>query len=190
VWGKCLKLILIILFKYKIYILYLNKIKISKTMAKVFLSFNSSAKADFSQEAVNKLNSNNIPYEVSENTIYLINKEAFSTICIESGKKNYEPHETFCMGIADSSESTIEMDITEGATLEALEVVDGVQDKSLFPVLYEIFRHGLEFEMTLDCNSLSETVIASILYDEEKEEYYFKSEIREDYYDEDYDEEW
>ena len=61
-----------------------------------------------------------LTYEVSENTIYLINKEAFSTICIESGKKNYEPHETFCMGIADSSESTIEMDITEGATLEAL----------------------------------------------------------------------
>ena len=146
-------------------------------MAKVFLSFNSSAKADFSQEAVDKLNSNNIPFEVSENKIYLINKEAYATgLVLETGKNKYEPHEIFCMSIADSTESSITMDI-------------GLIDKSLFSVLYEIFGYTLNFEMTLDCNSLSQTIRASIFYDEEKDEYYFESNFIEDY-DEDYDEEW
>jgi len=146
-------------------------------MAKVFLSFNSSAKADFSQEAVDKLNSNNIPFEVSENKIYLINKEAYATgLVLETGKNKYEPHEIFCMSIADSTESSITMDI-------------GLIDKSLFSVLYEIFGYTLNFEMTLDCNSLSETISAYILYDKEKDEHYFESNFIEDY-DEDYDEEW
>ena len=147
-------------------------------MAKVFLSLDSSAKADFSQEAVDKLNSNNIPFEVSENKIYLISKEAYSTgLALETGKNNYEPHEIFCMSIADSTESSITMDI-------------GLIDKSLFPVLYEIFDYTLNFEMTLDCNSLSQSISASILYDKEKDEYYLKSNFIEGYYDEDYDEEW
>jgi hypothetical protein len=145
-------------------------------MAKVFLSFHSSAEADFSQEAVDKLNSNNIPYEVSDNKIYLINKEVRDYgLSIETGKNHYEPNEIFCMGIAESTVSTISMD-------------RGRIDKSLFPVLYEIFDNT-DFEMTLDCNSLSQTIRASIFYDEEKDEYYFESNFIEDY-DEDYDEEW
>ena len=147
-------------------------------MAKVFLSFHSSAEADFSLEAVEILNSNNIPYEVTDNKIYLINKEAYANgLSIETGKNHYEPHEIFCMVIAESTVSTISMD-------------RGAIDKSLFPVLHKIFGYTLEdFEMTLDCNSLSQTIRASIFYDEEKDEHYFESNFIEDY-DEDYDEEW
>ena len=146
-------------------------------MAKVFLSFSCYARVDYSDAAVDKLNSNNIPFEVSENEIYLINKQSYdSDILIESGKNNYEPYETFCMSIAESTESSITMG-------------RGGIDKSLFSVLYEVFDDTLEFQMTLDCNSETQIVWAYIKYDEEKEKYYFESEIKEDY-DEDYDEEW
>lgn len=48
-------------------------------MAKVFLSLEISVKTTFTEENINKLKSNNIPFEEDSGEIYLINKKVYDS---------------------------------------------------------------------------------------------------------------
>ena len=135
-------------------------------MAKVFLSLEISVKSASSKDNINKLNSNNIPFEEYEGEIYLINKNVFDS-GVDLGSREYDkPYAKFCMRLADTTDSSIYMG-------------EGSLDEEVLAVLYEVFGDALEFQLTLSCNSDWESISACIIFNEEEDKYYCDTEVTE-----------
>ena len=135
-------------------------------MAKVLLSLEISVKSASSKDNINKLNSNNIPFEEYEGEIYLINKNVFDS-GVNLGSREYDkPYAKFCMRLADTTDSSIYMG-------------EGSLDEEVLAVLYEVFGDTLEFQLTLSCNSDWESISACIKFNEEEDKYYCDTEVTE-----------
>ena len=135
-------------------------------MAKVFLSLEISVKSASSKDNINKLNSNNIPFEEYEGEIYLINKNVFDSGVYLGSREYDKPYAKFCMRLADTTDSSIYMG-------------EGSLDEEVLAVLYEVFGDALEFQLTLSCNSDWESISASIIFNEEEDKYYCDTEVTE-----------
>ena len=133
-------------------------------MAKVFLSLEISVKSASSKDNINKLNSNNIPFEEYEGEIYLINKNVFDS-GVDLGSREYDkPYAKFCMRLADTTDSSISMG-------------EGSLDEEVLAVLFEVFGDTLEFRLTLSCNYDWESISACIKFNEEEDKYYCDTEV-------------
>ena len=135
-------------------------------MAKVFLSLEISVKSASSQDNINKLNSNNIPFEEYEGEIYLINKNVFDSGVDLRSREYDKPYAKFCMRLADTTDCSIYMG-------------EGSLDEEVLAVLYEVFGDALEFQLTLSCNSDWESISACIIFNEEEDKYYCDTEVTE-----------
>ena len=135
-------------------------------MAKVFLSLEISVKSASSKDNINKLNSNNIPFEEYEGEIYLINKNVFDSGVDLRSREYDKPYAKFCMRLADTADSSIYMG-------------EGSLDEEVLAVLYEVFGDTLEFRLTLSCNSDWESISACIKFNEEEDKYYCDTEVTE-----------
>ena len=135
-------------------------------MAKVFLSLEISVKSASSKDNINKLNSNNIPFEEYEGEIYLINKNVFDSGVDLRSREYDKPYAKFCMRLADTTDSSIYMG-------------EGSLDEEVLAVLYEVFGDTLEFQLTLSCNSDWESISACIKFNEEEDKYYCDTEVTE-----------
>ena len=76
-------------------------------MAKVFLELESSAITDLTEEKIQKLESNNIPFEKDDKSIYLISKSAYESGVSVYSREYDKNYNKFCMQIADSTEGSI-----------------------------------------------------------------------------------
>jgi hypothetical protein len=144
-----------------------KKLNIKKlNMAKVFLSLEISVKSASSKDNINKLNSNNIPFEEYEGEIYLINKNVFDSGVDLRSREYDKPYAKFCMRLADTTDCSIYMG-------------EGSLDEEVLAVLYEVFGDALEFQLTLSCNSDWESISACIIFNEEEDKYYCDTEVTE-----------
>ena len=135
-------------------------------MAKVLLSLEISVKSASSKDNINKLNSNNIPFEEYEGEIYLINKNVFDSGVDLRSREYDKPYAKFCMRLADTADSSIYMG-------------EGSLDEEVLAVLYEVFEDTLEFRLTLSCNSDWESISGCIKFNEEEDKYYCDTEVTE-----------
>ena len=127
-------------------------------MAKVFLELESSAITDLTEEKIQKLESNNIPFEKDEKSIYLISKSAYeSGVSVQSRDYN-QSFNKFCMQLADSSDGSIGMGESR------------LSDEDL-KVLFQLFDESLSFELYISCANDSESLTTKIIFDEEKKSY-------------------
>jgi hypothetical protein len=138
-------------------------------MAKVFLELESSAITNLSEEKIQKLESNNIPFEKDDKSIYLISKSAYESGVSVYSREYDKNYNKFCMQIADSTEGSIGLG-------------EGALNNETLKVLYEIFEDSLTFGG--DTESLS----AEIVFDKEKNTHLFETDIQEseDDYEDDY----
>ena len=135
-------------------------------MAKVFLKLTISVKTTSNKEKINKLNSKNIPFEEDTGEIYLISKEVYNSGANLRSREYDKPYAVFCMRLADSTESSIGMG-------------EGSLDYEELAVLYQVFGDGLEFQLSLSCNSDWENISANIKFKEEGNKYFCDSEVTE-----------
>ena len=135
-------------------------------MAKVFLSLEISVKTTFTEENINKLKSNNIPFEEDSGEIYLINKKVYDSGANLRSRVYDKPYAEFCMRLADSTSGSIYMG-------------EGSIGSEVLAVLYEVFGDTLEFHLSLSCNSDWEHISANIKFNEEENKYYCYSEVTE-----------
>ena len=131
-------------------------------MAKVFLELESGAITDLSEEKIQQLESNNIPYEKDGESIYLISKRAYESGVSVYSREYDENYSKFWMQIVDSIEEG-EIGMGEGA----------LSDETL-KVLYETFGDSLSFELYLGCGGDSESLSVQIIFDKNKNTYLFE----------------
>ena len=122
-------------------------------MAKVSLSIKSLNSTDFNEYKVQKLESNNIPFEINDEKIYLISK---GTVDVQSRTYN-KPYSKFCMQIADSAK---EASISMG---------EGGLDGEKLAILFQVFGWDLEFEIELSCGGEYES--GTLITDEDPDTY-------------------
>ena len=122
-------------------------------MAKVSLSIKSLNSTDFNEDKVQKLESNDIPFEINDEKIYLISK---GTVDVQSRTYN-KPYSKFCMQIADSAK---EASISMG---------EGGLDGEKLAILFQVFGWDLEFEIELSCGSEYES--GTLITDEDPDTY-------------------
>ncbi len=134
-------------------------------MAKVYLTLTSSAKTDFDEKKIKILETHNIPYENSNNTIFLISQECYNSGVDIKSREYDEPYSKFCMQLADSADGSI------GMGEESLE-------DEILEVLYNVFGNSSHFEFSLACGDDYENKSASIVLNADV--YEFETEIEED----------
>ncbi len=122
-------------------------------MAKVSLSIKSLNSTDFNEDKVQKLESNDIPFEINDEKIYLISK---GTVDVQSRTYN-KPYSKFCMQIADSAK---EASISMG---------EGGLDGEKLAILFQVFGWDLEFEIELSCGGEYES--GTLITDEDPDTY-------------------
>ena len=122
-------------------------------MAKVSLSIKSLNSSDFNEDKVQKLESNDIPFEINDEKIYLISK---GTVDVQSRTYN-KPYSKFCMQIADSAK---EASISMG---------EGGLDGEKLAILFQVFGWDLEFEIELSCGGEYES--GTLITDEDPDTY-------------------
>jgi hypothetical protein len=122
-------------------------------MAKVSLSIKSLNSTDFNEDKVQKLESNDIPFEINDEKIYLISK---GTVYVQSRTYN-KPYSKFCMQIADSAK---EASISMG---------EGGLDGEKLAILFQVFGWDLEFEIELSCGGEYES--GTLITDEDPDTY-------------------
>lgn len=144
-------------------------------MAKVFLELESSAITNLSEEKIQKLESNNIPFEKDDKSIYLISKSAYESGVSVYSREYDKNYNKFCMQIADSTEGSIGLG-------------EGALNNETLKVLYDIFEDSLTFELYLSCGGDTESLSAEIVFDKEKNTHLFETDIQEseDDYEDDY----
>jgi hypothetical protein len=122
-------------------------------MAKVSLSIKSLNSTDFNEDKVQKLESNDIPFEINDEKIHLISK---GTVYVQSRTYN-KPYSKFCMQIADSAK---EASISMG---------EGGLDGEKLAILFQVFGWDLEFEIELSCGGEYES--GTLITDEDPDTY-------------------
>lgn len=122
-------------------------------MAKVSLSIKSLNSTDFNEDKVQKLESNDIPFEINDEKIYLISK---GTVDVQSRTYN-KPYSKFCMQIVDSAK---EASISMG---------EGGLDGEKLAILFQVFGWDLEFEIELSCGGEYES--GTLITDEDPDTY-------------------
>lgn len=122
-------------------------------MAKVSLSIKSLNSSDFNEDKVQKLESNDIPFEINDEKIYLISK---GTVDVQSRTYN-KSYSKFCMQIADSAK---EASISMG---------EGGLDGEKLAILFQVFGWDLEFEIELSCGGEYES--GTLITDEDPDTY-------------------
>ncbi len=122
-------------------------------MAKVSLSIKSLNSTDFNEDKVQKLESNDIPFEINDEKIYLISK---GTVDVQSRTYN-KPYSKFCMQIVDSAK---EASISMG---------EGGLDGEKLAILFQVFGWDLEFEIELSCGGEYES--GTLITDEDTDTY-------------------
>ena len=136
-------------------------------MAKVYLTLTSSAKANFKQETIERLEAFKIPFEKDGDTIYLISKKCFNSGEDLKSREYDKSYSEFCMRLADSTDGSI-----------------GMGEKSLnkeeLEVLYEIFGKSLFFEISLSCGNDNENLTAEVVLNQVNKEYEVVTELEEE----------
>ena len=122
-------------------------------MAKVSLSIKSLNSTDFNEDKVQKLESDDIPFEINDEKIHLISK---GTVYVQSRTYN-KPYSKFCMQIADSAK---EASISMG---------EGGLDGEKLAILFQVFGWDLEFEIELSCGGEYES--GTLITDEDPDTY-------------------
>lgn len=120
-------------------------------MAKVFLTLESRAKTDISIEKINLLETNNIPFEYDNNSVFLISQAAFRHGISVSSREYDKPYSKFCMQLSDSADGG------------SIGMGEGSIENEILSILYSVFGDSLEFELTLSCGSESENLTMSIV---------------------------
>ena len=122
-------------------------------MAKVSLSIKSLHSTDFNEDKVQKLESNDIPFEINDEKIYLISK---GTVDVQSRTYN-KPYSKFCMQIADSAKDA------------SISMGEGGLDGEKLAILFQVFGWDLEFEIELSCGGEYES--GTLITDEDPDTY-------------------
>ena len=122
-------------------------------MAKVSLSIKSLNSTDFKEDKVQKLESNDIPFEINDGKIYLISR---GTVDVQSRTYN-KPYSKFCMQIADSAKEA------------SIGMGEGELDGEKLAILFQVFGWDLEFEIELSCGSEYES--GTLITDEDPDTY-------------------
>ena len=136
-----------------------NSIKLTSYAVR---SVNKGRTEEWEGDVLDILRSNNIPFEVSGDGVYLISKEAYDAgVEIKSG--NYEkPYSKFCLSLADSFESSISMG-------------EAPINKDHLPLLYNLFQTNLLFDIIFSNNSEIESLECKITHNKEEDSYHFES---------------